>query len=172
MSDPEKKPETKTWRDTYITSIKTYKSPTPTQALIIELNELTTRTPRQNRDLDTLLRAEEAREKLAAISQRATQIARTAAAEKEKTARQIRNKRLIDHGLLVELAKLHERTDAELLGVLLSVAGVEDPERWAGWSKFGAQRLAERDAADAARRAKQAEKQAEKKAKAAKGKEQ
>ena len=153
MSEQEK---TKKWRDTYIASLKQLTSPTQAQKLILELDGNPSRTPRESRDLDTLLRAEEAREKMVAISLRASKIARTAATNREKTKNEIRNKRMIDQGLLVELAQLHERTDAELLGVLLAAASTTDADRWASWAKHGAQRLAVRDAADVAKRAEKA----------------
>ena len=116
--------------------------------MILDLAASTSPSPADVRNLDTLLRSEFARERFEKIEQRATQLAKTAAQQKEKTARQIRNKRLIDHGLLVELAGLHARTEAELAGLLLTASNV-DSDRWAKWADIGAARLAERDAARA-----------------------
>lgn len=108
-----------------------------------------------NRRLDTLLRAEAAREKLETITNRASLLVKKQKDESKKAERKERNRRLIRHGLLVELAGLHKRSDAELLGLLLAGANME-PDRWAGWARTGAQRIAARDAADAEKKAEKA----------------
>lgn len=137
------------WRSNKIKHIETLKSPSKAQKLILDLSKITSPSPAETRNLDTLFRAELAREKFEEVGKRATKLARTAAEQKDKTARQIRNKRLIDHGLLIELAGLHERSEAELLGLVLAAAQVTDLERLASWAKAGAERLAARDAARA-----------------------
>jgi hypothetical protein len=100
------------------------------------------------KQLEKLLRAELAAQRLQKVTARAQQIVRSIDAHEKKTARQIRNKRLIDHGLLIELAGLQNRTDEELAGMLMQAAQA-DQERWARWASVGASRLAERDAARA-----------------------
>lgn len=154
-----------TWRSQKLEHIKALKSKSPAQKLILDLSSSSSLSPAETRNLDTLLRSEFAREQYEKIEQQATKIAETAAAQKAKTERQIRNNRLFHHGILIEQAGLKTWSDAELLGALLHVARakdpetqeVEDPERIAAWTKVGAARIAAREAADAERRAKQAQ---------------
>lgn len=148
------------WRLQQIQQIRELTARTPAQQLISDLAHITGEVPdersppptaaatlKDKKDLDALLRAQAAHERMTQIANRAQRLVRGVTQARGKSARQVRNKRLIDHGLLVELAGLHERTPAELLGLLLLAGKTEDPARWAQWAAIGGKRLAERDAA-------------------------
>lgn len=147
------------WRLQQIQQIRELTARTPAQQLISDLAHITGEVPdersppptaaatlKDKKDLDALLRAQAAHERMTQIANRAQRLVRGVTQARDKSARQVRNKRLIDHGLLVELAGLHERTPAELLGLLLAGRSA-DPTRWAQWATIGTKRLAERDAA-------------------------
>lgn len=51
--------------------------------------------------------------------------------------RKARHHRLIQQGVLFDLAGLSQRTRGELLGMLLAAAATEDPQRWATWKGKG-----------------------------------
>ena len=152
-----------TWRQDLVKKLRAYKSRSAAQQLLVDLAHETGDVPDPDRtdsasskddetakkNLDTLYRAEAARERFDAITNRATRIAKGTKETREKSKRELRNKRLIDQALLIELAGLHERTEAVLLGLLLDAAQVTDPERLDAWAKAGAERLAARDAARA-----------------------
>ena len=152
-----------TWRQNLVKKLRAYKSRSAAQQLLVDLAHETGDVPDPNRtdsassendakarkNLDTLYRAEAARERFETITNRATKIARGTQETREKSKRELRNKRLIDQALLIELAGLHERTEAVLLGLLLEATQVTDPERLEAWAKAGAERLAARDAARA-----------------------
>lgn len=147
------------WRLQQIQQIRVLTARTPAQQLISDLAHITGEVPdersppptaaatlKDRKDLDALLRAQAAQQRVTEIANRAQRLVRGVTQARNKSARQVRNKRLIDHGLLVELAGLQERTPAELLGLLLAGRSA-DPTRWAQWAASGAKRLAERDAA-------------------------
>ena len=152
-----------TWRQDLVKKLRAYKSRSAAQQLLVDLAHETGDVPDPDRtdsasskddetakkNLDTLYRAEAARERFDAITNRATRIAKGTKETREKSKRELRNKRLIDQALLIELAGLHERTEAVLLGLLLDAAQVTDSERLDAWAKAGAERLAARDAARA-----------------------
>lgn len=160
---PKLKHKDPTWRQDLIKKLRAYKSRSAAQQLLVDLAHETGDVPDPKRtdsasskddetakkNLDTLYRAEAARERFDAITNRATRIAKGTQETREKSKRELRNKRLIDQALLIELAGLHERTEAVLLGLLLDAAQVTDPERLEDWAKAGAERLAARDAARA-----------------------
>ena len=66
-----------------------------------------------------------------------------------KAERKARAHRLIQQGVLFDLAGLAHRSRGELLGLLLAAAKTEDSQRWAHWKEAGDALLAEKgDAAD------------------------
>ena len=62
-----------------------------------------------------------------------------------KEERKARAHRLIQQGVLFDLAGLEHRSRGELLGLLLAAAKTEDPQRWAAWKQAGDALLAEKD---------------------------
>ena len=52
--------------------------------------------------------------------------------------------RLIQQGVLFDLAGLESRSRGELLGVLLAAAKTDDPHRWATWKQAGDALLAKK----------------------------
>ena len=61
-----------------------------------------------------------------------------------KEERKARAHRLIQQGVLFDLAGLAHRSRGELLGLLLAAAKTEDPQRWAHWKEAGDALLAEK----------------------------
>lgn len=168
---PMQKHKDEDWIKKKVASLHAKTTRTPAQQLLVDLAHETGTVPdpsskalvisddrkltEAKRRLDALLRAESAREKLEAITSRVSLLVKKQKDESKKAERKERNRRLIHHGLLVELAGLHKRSDAELLGLLLAGANTE-PDRWTTWARTGAQRIAARDAADAEKKAKKA----------------
>ena len=61
----------------------------------------------------------------------------------KEAERKERTHRLIQQGVLFDLAKLEDRSHAELLGILLAAATIEDAERWKNWKEKGEAKLKE-----------------------------
>lgn len=172
------------WISKKVASLREQKTRTPVQQLLVDLAHQTgtvkdeksnapviseeRKLAEANRRLATLLRAEAARENMEAIATKASLLVKEQKEAAKKSTRKERNGRLIRHGLLVELAGIQDRSDAELLGLLLAGKG-SGPDRWASWAPAGTQRLAERDAADAAKKAEKAEKAEKAKGKTTEG---
>jgi hypothetical protein len=85
-------------------------------------------------------RAEKADERLGQLRASAARVV----SEEKASARKARNHRLIQQGLLFDLAGLEQRSRGELLGLLLAAAKTEDPQRWAHWKEAGDALLAEK----------------------------
>lgn len=138
----------------YVQALKRKSAP---QKQIAELAAVAERTPEQEKLLKTLLRAHHAQVKAnqAAAKLSAKIASREATTAKVTTAaseRQKRNKRLIEHGLLIEAAGLQQRTEEELVGALQLLAQAE-ADKWMSWASRGRRILADRTAAAAARKA-------------------
>ncbi len=87
-----------------------------------------------------LVRAEQADERLRKARADVTKLLNA-----EKTAeRKARNHRLIQQGLLFDLAGLEHRGRDELLGALLALAKTDDPTRWEQWKAAGKALLAKK----------------------------
>lgn len=137
--------------------LRALKRLTSSQKQIVDLANVSTRSHEQEHLLRTLLRAHHARVTAERVSARLTakiaaqeesgKIATTATSERQR-----RNKRLVQHGLLIEAAQLAERSDAELTGALQDLA-TADSQQWQLWADKGARIMAEREMTAAARKA-------------------
>jgi hypothetical protein len=76
-------------------------------------------------------------------------VIQTSKRQSQKAERKARAHRLIQQGVLFDLAGLAHRGRGELLGLLLAAAKTEDPHRWAAWKQAGDALLAEKGDAGA-----------------------
>lgn len=125
------------WTTDRLLYLKALKSRTDQQELLIHLARKTERSPQDNRKLAMLVKAEKASVKAAQARQ---QVATLLAAEKRtagQAERKARNHRLIQQGVLFDLAGLANRSRGELLGLLMAASTTEDAQRWANWKARG-----------------------------------
>jgi hypothetical protein len=94
-----------------------------------------------------LLRAEKAAVRANKARQEAANLIRSEEKAAKEAERKARTKRLIELGGLVDLAGLAARDKGELLGALLGLSRVLEPERWAKWKQEGDTLLVEREQA-------------------------
>jgi hypothetical protein len=128
------------WLVERVEYLRRLKAPSEQQRLLILLAEKPDRSPDDDRKLAVLVRAEKADERLGQLRASAARVV----SEEKAAARKARNHRLIQQGLLFDLAGLEQRSRGELLGLLLAAAETEDPQRWAHWKEAGDALLAEK----------------------------
>ena len=129
------------WRQQRLAYIRGLKNPTPHQRLLLVLVDHAEKTATDNRKLEVLWRAERAEERAQATR---TNAARVVNADKE-AAKKARNHRLIEQGALQDIAGLESWDRGTLLGALLGLAQINDPERLARWKAMGDAELALRE---------------------------
>jgi hypothetical protein len=133
------------WLQNRIKYIQGLKNPSTQQALLVQLINLPTKTPEQQKQLTALARSEYAADK-ASIAR--AKVIKLLTDEKKKAAaieRKARNHRLILQGVLFDLAELENRSRGELLGMLLAGAATTDPQKWQAWKVKGDALLAEKE---------------------------
>jgi hypothetical protein len=91
-----------------------------------------------------LIRAEQAAERAVKARSAAAKLIQAEKRQAQEAERKARAHRLIQQGVLFDLAGLSASSRGELLGVLLAAAKTEDPHRWAAWKQAGEALLAER----------------------------
>lgn len=128
------------WLVERVKYLRRLKAPSEQQRLLILLAEKPDRSPAEGRKLAVLVRAEKADERLGQLRASAARVV----SEEKAAARKARNHRLIQQGLLFDLAGLEQRSRGELLGLLLAAAKTDDPQRWAHWKEAGDALLAEK----------------------------
>ena len=131
------------WIENRITYIKGLKTPTEQQKMLVLLVEKTDRTPQEEKYLTALIRAEKANERAAKARTAAATLINDDKKKAKETERKERTHRLIQQGVLFDLAKLEDRSHAELLGILLAAATIEDAERRKNWREKGEEKLKE-----------------------------
>jgi hypothetical protein len=131
----------KDWLSEKITYISALKNPTDAQKLLLELAKIEYRTTDQERKLNTLMKAEKAIDR---ANKQKIAVKKLLNAEKE-TERKTRTRHLIQLGALFEIAKLDQRDPAELLGVLLKTAEIDQNDmKWQIWKDLGQETLNKR----------------------------
>ena len=96
-----------------------------------------------------MVRLEQANDRAAQARVAAAKLIQASKRQSAKADRKARTHRLIQQGILFDLAGLAHRSRGELLGLLLAAAKTEDPSRWAHWKEAGEALLAEKgDAVD------------------------
>jgi hypothetical protein len=138
------------WLMNRVAFLKGLKSCTEPQQLLVLLAEKPDRSAADNQLLAALVRLEQANDRAAQARLAATKLIQANKRQSAKAERKARAHRLIQQGVLFDLAGLEFRSRGELLGLLLAAAKTEDPQRWAAWKQAGDALLAEKG--DAARR--------------------
>jgi hypothetical protein len=123
------------WEEKRVQLIDTLKKPSEAQQLFSLLYKKANKTDDDIKKLAILIKAEKARER--AMNANAA-ISKLMSSEKD-AERKARNTRLIKQGYLFDLAGLQTRSEAELLGALLTIASSAQshPDRWATWKSLG-----------------------------------
>ena len=131
------------WEEKRVQYITGLKRPTEAQQLLALLFQKSNRTPDETKKLAVLLKAEKATARALDANAAITKMMSSARDEE----RRARNHRLIEQGILFDLAGLDTISRGEMLGALLAVAvtAKDKPEVWASWKKNGDALLAEKD---------------------------
>lgn len=132
------------WINNRVAFFRGLKTRNEQQELLVLLHEKINRTPEETKKLTALIRADRAAVR---ASKARTEVAKLLRTEKEKQAaeeRTARNHRLIQQGLLIDFASLQDRSAGEILGLLLTAAATDDPNKWAAWKAKGDTLLAEK----------------------------
>ena len=132
------------WLMNRVAFLKGLKSCTEPQQLLVLLAEKPDRSAADNQLLAALARLEQANDRAAQARVAAVKLIQANKRQSAKAERKARAHRLIQQGVLFDLAGLEHRSRGELLGLLLAAAKTEDPQRWAAWKQTGEALLAEK----------------------------
>jgi len=132
------------WLVNRVAFLKGLKSGTEPQQLLVLLAEKPDRSAADNQLLAALVRLEQANDRAAQARLAAAKLIQSSKRRSVKEERKARAHRLIQQGVLFDLAGLEHRSRGELLGLLLAAAKTEDPQRWAAWKQAGDALLAEK----------------------------
>ena len=132
------------WLMNRVAFLKGLKSCTEPQQLLVLLAEKPDRSVADNQLLAALVRLEQANDRAAQARLAAAKLIQSSKRQSAKAERKARAHRLIQQGVLFDLAGLEHRSRGELLGLLLAAAKTEDPQRWAAWKQAGDALLAEK----------------------------
>ena len=137
------------WLQQRVRVLKNLKTRTEPQRLLVLLAEKPDRSAAENQMLAALIRVEQANDRAAQARVAVAKLIQASKRQSAKAERKARAHRLIQQGVLFDLAGLESRSRGELLGVLLATAKTDDPHRWATWKQAGEALLAEKgDVAD------------------------
>lgn len=137
------------WLQSRVTFLKGLKARSEPQQLLVLLAEKPDRSATDNQLLAALVRLEQANDRAAQARVVAAKLIQDGKRRSAKEERKARTHRLIQQGVLFDLAGLAHRGRGELLGLLLAAAKTDDTNRWAHWKEVGDALLAEKsDAAD------------------------
>ncbi|MER2625362.1 MAG: conjugal transfer protein TraD, partial [Accumulibacter sp.] len=137
------------WLHNRVMYLKSLKSRSEPQQLLVLLAEKLDRSAGDNQLLAALIRLEQANDRAAEARVAAAKLIQASKRQSAKADRKARTHRLIQQGVLFDLAGLAHRSRGELLGLLLAAAKTEDPQRWAAWKQAGDALLAENGDAEA-----------------------
>ena len=132
------------WLTNRVEYLKNLKALSEPQQLLVLLTEKPDRSAADNQLLAALVRLEQANDRAAQARLAATKLIQANKRQSAKAERKARAHRLIQQGVLFDLAGLESRSREELLGLLLAAAKTEDPQRWAAWKQAGDALLAEK----------------------------
>lgn len=131
------------WLKDRLAHIRGLKKPNDQQALLLALADLPTRTPADEKKLTALVKAEKAAVRAQKAKQDAANLINAEKRAANEAERKARNHRLIQQGLLFDLAGLENRSRGEMLGLLLAASSTDDPKKWESWKAKGDALLAE-----------------------------
>ena len=137
------------WLMNRVALLKGLKSCTEPQQLLVLLAEKPDRSAGDNQLLVALIRLEQANDRAAQARVAAAKLIQSSKRQSAKEERKARAHRLIQQGVLFDLAGLAHHSRGELLGLLLAAAKTEDPGRWAAWKQAGDALLSEKGDAEA-----------------------
>ena len=137
------------WLQNRVTYLKSLKARSEHQQLLVLLAEKPDRSAGDNQLLAALIRLEQANDRAAQARVAAAKLIQASKRQSAKAERKARAHRLIQQGVLFDLAGLAHRSRGELLGLLLAAAKTEDLQRWAAWKQAGDALLAEKGDAEA-----------------------
>ena len=132
------------WLMNRVAFLKGLKSCTEPQQLLVLLAEKPDRSAVDHQLLAALVRLEQANDRAAQARVAAVKLIRDGKRQSARAERKARAHRLIQQGVLFDLAGLESRSRGELLGLLLAATKTEDPQRWAAWKQAGDALLAEK----------------------------
>ena len=132
------------WLMNRVAYLKRLKARSEPQQLLVLLAEKPDRSAADNQLLAALVRLEQANDRAAQARVAAAKLIQTSKRRSIKEERKARAHRLIQQGVLFDLAGLGHHSRGELLGLLLAAAKTEDPQRWAAWKQAGDALLAEK----------------------------
>jgi hypothetical protein len=132
------------WLQQRVTYLKSLKARSEHQQLLVLLAEKPDRSGADNQLLAALVRLEQANDRAAQARVAAAKLIQDSKRQSQRAERKARAHRLIQQGVLFDLAGLEHRSRGELLGLLLAAAKTEDPQRWAAWKQAGDALLAEK----------------------------
>lgn len=124
--------EKRDWLTERVTMLKGQKQTSEAQRLLIALFDKRQRTKEEQAQLDVLAKAERAKDRAKEAERDAAKLLNN----RKEAERKARNHRLIQQGVLVDLAKLDGWDRGELLGGLLALASTPADKR-AGWKGNG-----------------------------------
>lgn len=130
------------WEEKRVQFIDGLKRPTEAQQLLAILYKKHGRTEAESKKLAALIKAEKATERALNANAAITKMLSTA----KDDERRARNHRLIEQGILFDLAGMDTRSRGEMLGALLAAvaSAKNNPEHWASWKAKGDALLAEK----------------------------
>jgi hypothetical protein len=132
------------WLQQRVMYLKSLKARTEHQQLLVLLAEKPDRSVADNQLLAALIRLEQANDRAAQARVAAAKLIQDSKRQSAKAERKARVHRLIQQGVLFDLAGLEHRSRGELLGLLLAAAKTDDPHRWDTWKQAGDTLLAEK----------------------------
>jgi hypothetical protein len=137
--------EKQSWEEKRVQYIAGLKKPTEAQQLLAILFKKTDRTPGEDKKLAALIKAEKATVRALDANAAITKMMSSA----KDDERRARNHRLIEQGILFDLAGLDQRSRGEMLGALIAAvaSAKSNPEHWASWKAKGDALLAEKERA-------------------------
>lgn len=131
------------WEEKRVQYIDGLKKPSEAQQLLTILFKKTDRTEAESKKLAALIKAEKANDRALTANAAITKMMNSA----KDNERRARTHRLVQQGILFDLAGLEHRSRGELLGLLMAGATTEDPSKWANWKTKGDSVLAEKGTA-------------------------
>jgi len=130
---------TDNWIGERVTYLKALKNRTEQQELLVLLHEKPERTPSDEKKFNAIVKAERATVRANKARAEASRLLHEEKRAASEATRKERNHRLIQQGLLIELAGLQEWDRGELLGALISMAKAPSitPEKRQEWKRLG-----------------------------------
>lgn len=132
------------WLQSRVTYLKNLKARTEHQQILVLLADKPDRSVAENQLFAALIRVEQANDRAAQARMAVAKLIQASKRQSAQAERKARAHRLIQQGVLFDLAGLEHRSRGELLGLLLAAAKTADPHRWDTWKQAGDALLAQK----------------------------